>query len=69
MEAQYGAKSLLFCKFVPGLGTLGPPMAGMMALAPWRFLLLDAGGALPWSGTFVRDRLTASGALPVSCTR
>jgi membrane protein DedA with SNARE-associated domain/rhodanese-related sulfurtransferase len=50
---RYGAKSLLFCKFVPRLGTLGPPMAGMMQLPPWRFLLLDAGGALVWSGTFV----------------
>jgi membrane protein DedA with SNARE-associated domain/rhodanese-related sulfurtransferase len=50
---HYGAKSLLFCKFVPELGTLGPPMAGMMGLAPWRFLLLDAGGALLWSGSFV----------------
>jgi membrane protein DedA with SNARE-associated domain/rhodanese-related sulfurtransferase len=50
---RYGSKSLLFCKFVPGLGTLGPPMAGMMKVPPWRFLLLDAGGALVWSGTFV----------------
>jgi membrane protein DedA with SNARE-associated domain/rhodanese-related sulfurtransferase len=50
---RYGAKSLLFCKFVPGLGTLGPPMAGMMKLAPWRFLALDAAGALSWSGAYV----------------
>src|SRR5580698_4958799 len=28
--SRYGAKALLFCKFLPGLGTLGPPMAGMM---------------------------------------
>lgn len=49
---KYGAKSLLFCKFVPGLGTFGPPMAGLMELAPWRFLLLDSGGALVWSGTY-----------------
>jgi membrane protein DedA with SNARE-associated domain/rhodanese-related sulfurtransferase len=50
--AKYGAKSLLFCKFVPGLGTLGPPMAGLMELACWKFLGLDAAGALVWSGTF-----------------
>lgn len=50
--AKYGAKSLLFCKFVPGLGTLGPPMAGLMELACWKFLCLDAAGALVWSGTF-----------------
>src|SRR5271156_441502 len=50
---RYGAKSLLFCKFVPELGTLGPPMAGMMGVPPGQFLLLDAGGALLWSGAFV----------------
>lgn len=50
---RYGAKSLLFCKFVPQLGTLGPPMAGMMGLPVASFLLLDAGGALIWSGAFM----------------
>jgi membrane protein DedA with SNARE-associated domain/rhodanese-related sulfurtransferase len=50
---HYGANSLLFCKFVPELGTLGPPMAGMMGLSPAKFLLLDAGGALLWSGAFM----------------
>jgi membrane protein DedA with SNARE-associated domain/rhodanese-related sulfurtransferase len=51
--SRYGAKALLFCKFVPGLSTLGPPMAGMMNVPLWKFLLLDAGGALAWSGAFV----------------
>jgi membrane protein DedA with SNARE-associated domain/rhodanese-related sulfurtransferase len=49
---KYGEDSLLVCKFFPGLGTLGPPMAGMMGLAAWKFLLFDATGALIWSGTF-----------------
>ena len=51
--SRYGAKALLFCKFLPGLSTLGPAMAGMVVLAPWKFLLLDAGGALAWSGAFL----------------
>jgi membrane protein DedA with SNARE-associated domain/rhodanese-related sulfurtransferase len=51
--SRYGAKSLLFCKFVPGIGTLGPAMAGMSDLALWKFLLLDAAGALGWSGVYV----------------
>jgi membrane protein DedA with SNARE-associated domain/rhodanese-related sulfurtransferase len=50
---RYGAKSLLFCKFVPELGTLGPPMAGMMGVPLGQFLLFDSGGALLWSGAFV----------------
>jgi membrane protein DedA with SNARE-associated domain len=51
--SRYGPESLLFAKFVPGLGTLGPPVAGLLALPPWKFLLLDLGGALTWSGTYV----------------
>lgn len=50
---RYGPKSLLLCKFVPQLGTLGPPMAGMMGVPLQTFLLFDAGGALLWSGAFV----------------
>jgi membrane protein DedA with SNARE-associated domain/rhodanese-related sulfurtransferase len=50
---RYGANSLLFCKFIPELGTLGPPMAGMMGLRLGAFLFLDAAGALLWSGAFV----------------
>ena len=50
---QIRGQGSLFCKFVPGLGTLGPPMAGMVGLAPWKFLSLDAGGAFAWSGNYV----------------
>jgi membrane protein DedA with SNARE-associated domain/rhodanese-related sulfurtransferase len=51
--SRYGASALLFCKFLPELGTLGPAMAGMEGLVFWKFFLLDAGGALAWSGAFV----------------
>ncbi len=51
--ARYGARSLLFAKFVPGLATLAPPMAGAVGLSPWKFLALDTGGALAWSGAFL----------------
>jgi membrane protein DedA with SNARE-associated domain/rhodanese-related sulfurtransferase len=50
---RYGARSLLFSKFVPGLNTLAPPMSGMYGLAWWKFILLDGAGALIWSGAFV----------------
>ena len=51
--SRYGAESLLLAKFVPGFGTLAPPVAGLLGLAPWKFLLLDLGGALVWSGGYV----------------
>jgi membrane protein DedA with SNARE-associated domain len=50
---RYGPESLLISKFLPWFGTLGPPLAGMFNLAIWKFLLVDAGGALLWSGAYV----------------
>jgi len=50
--SRYGAASLLFAKFVPGLSTVAPPMAGMFKLAPWKFVFLDSAGAALWAGAF-----------------
>jgi membrane protein DedA with SNARE-associated domain/rhodanese-related sulfurtransferase len=50
---RYGPESLLISKFLPWFGTLGPPLAGMFNLAIWRFLLIDAGGALLWAGAYI----------------
>jgi rhodanese-related sulfurtransferase len=50
---HYGPESLLISKFLPWFGTLGPPLAGMFNLAIWRFLLIDTGGALLWSGAYI----------------
>lgn len=46
--ARHGALSLLYAKFVPGLSTATPPLAGMFGLRLWRFLLFDGLGALVW---------------------
>lgn len=51
--ARYGAASLLFAKFLPGLSTVAPPMAGIFRVPVWRFLLLDGAGSALWSGAFV----------------
>jgi membrane protein DedA with SNARE-associated domain len=50
---RYGPESLLISKFLPWFGTLGPPLAGMFNLAIWKFLLVDAGGALLWAGAYI----------------
>ena len=50
---KYGASSLLLAKFVPGLNTAAPPMAGATRMPFARFALFDAGGALLWSGAAV----------------
>lgn len=48
--AATGARTLLFAKFVPGLSTAAPPVAGMLRMRLARFLLWDAAGALIWAG-------------------
>jgi len=51
--ARHGARSLLVAKFVPGLGTAAPPLAGIFHMKLRRFVLLDGAGAALWSGTFL----------------
>jgi membrane protein DedA with SNARE-associated domain len=50
--ARHGVRALLVAKFVPGLNTAAPPLAGMFRMRLARFLLWDAAGALIWAGTF-----------------
>jgi membrane protein DedA with SNARE-associated domain len=51
--AKQGARSLVFAKFVPGLGSVAPPLAGIFHMRPARFFLFDVTGALLWSSTYV----------------
>ena len=50
---KYGEKSLLFAKFVPGLNTAAPPVAGMFQMPLGRFLLFDTAGVFLWAGSFI----------------
>ena len=51
--SKQGARSLLFAKFIPGLGAVTPPLAGIFHMRPRRFVLFDACGAMLWSGAFL----------------
>jgi len=51
--ARHGAKSLLVAKFVPGLNTAAPPLAGVFHMRLSRFLSFDSLGALLWAGAFI----------------
>jgi membrane protein DedA with SNARE-associated domain len=46
--AKQGARSLLFAKFIPGLGTVAPPLAGIFHMRTRKFLLFDGLGSLIW---------------------
>ena len=51
--AKRGARSLLFAKFLPGLSTVAPPLAGVFHMRVHRFLLYDAVGSILWASTFL----------------
>ena len=51
--ARHGVRGMLAAKFVPGLTTVMPPLAGVFAVARLRFALYDLGGVLLWAGTWL----------------
>src|SRR3984893_17644712 len=50
--SREGARSLVFAKFLPGVGAVAPPLAGVFHLRMWRFMMFDSMGTLLWAGTF-----------------
>ena len=49
---RYGVRSLIVAKFVPGLSTVAPPLAGMVGVGLLRFTIYSALAALLWAGTW-----------------
>jgi membrane protein DedA with SNARE-associated domain len=49
---RYGVRALLVTKFVPGLGAVAPPLAGMVGVGAPRFAVYSALGGLLWGGTW-----------------
>lgn len=49
---RHGAHSLLVAKFVPGLNTAAPSLAGIFRMPVRRFMLFDSLGGLFWVVTF-----------------
>jgi membrane protein DedA with SNARE-associated domain len=48
-----GAYTVLIAKFVPGLSTAAPPLAGMMGWSTGKFFAADFAGSLLWGGAFL----------------
>lgn len=48
-----GPHTLLFAKFVPGLGAMAAPLAGSLNMRLGRFLRLDAAGAVIYTSTWI----------------
>jgi membrane protein DedA with SNARE-associated domain len=50
---RYGMAAIVFAKFIPGLSTVAPPLAGVVGINRSRFLLLDLIGAFLWTSAYV----------------
>jgi membrane protein DedA with SNARE-associated domain len=53
MWTRFGPGTLVFAKFVPGLSTVAPPLAGLTRMGLWRFIWLDLAGCVVWSGAYL----------------
>ena len=51
--SRYGARSLLVAKFIPGLNTIAPPLAGIVRMPLGPFLIYDGLGAGIWAGVMI----------------
>lgn len=47
-----GKLTLLFAKFIPGINTMSPPLAGSMRMRPTQFLAFDSLGAAIYISTY-----------------
>jgi membrane protein DedA with SNARE-associated domain/rhodanese-related sulfurtransferase len=50
---RHGAGSLVLAKFIPGLSTLAPALAGLFRIRLQRFLLYNGLGAVVWTLAFI----------------
>lgn len=67
--SKQGARSLLVAKFIPGLGIVTPPLAGIFHMRLRRFLLFDALGSLFWASAFTGLGYVFSGQIELVADR
>jgi membrane protein DedA with SNARE-associated domain len=60
---RYGVRALVIAKFVPGLGLIAPPLAGMVGVGSARFVAYSAAAALLWAGVWISLGYLAGDAL------
>src|SRR5262245_29369050 len=67
--ARRGAGALVIAKFIPGLNSIGQPLAGALGMSRRRFVVFDLIGAVLWVGLYVglgyvlRDQLAQAARL------
>jgi membrane protein DedA with SNARE-associated domain/rhodanese-related sulfurtransferase len=63
--ARHTTTSLISSKFIPGVGRLAAPVAGMSGMSRARFLLVNALGTLVWTVTFALVGFIPARKLPI----
>ena len=63
--ARHTTSSLIYSKFVPGVGRLAGPVAGMSGMDRGRFLVINAVGSLLWSVIFALVGYIPARKLPI----
>ncbi|HEX9154836.1 MAG TPA: VTT domain-containing protein [Nitrospira sp.] len=48
---RHGVRSLVFAKFIPGLSTIAPPLAGIVGISVPQYLLFNGLGTVLWVGS------------------
>lgn len=50
---KYGWRGIILAKFVPGMSTITPPLAGMSRITPGQFLVFDGISSMLYTGGFM----------------
>ena len=53
LYGRYGMRGVIVAKFIPGLNTLAPPLAGSSGASPLHFFIFDSLGAFLYTGCFI----------------
>jgi membrane protein DedA with SNARE-associated domain len=64
-----GRTALLIAKFLPGLSTVAPPLAGMVRIGRAAFIALDVAAAILWAGMWMGLGYVFSDALELMASR
>jgi hypothetical protein len=51
--AKHGARTLLFAKFIPGMGLISVSLAGISGIPYGAFVLADAAGCALWAASYL----------------
>ena len=50
---RFGSYTLIFAKFVPGLSTVAPPLAGLTRMPLRQFVAFDSAGTWMWAAAYI----------------